>query len=1605
MGLMESPMDRGRLVVTPSPVLLDGQRNVTADLRPGESLYAFLQRHVDLSEQWEVTIGGRVVPVEIWLHVFPKHGQVIECRAAVGKSVLALVATIALIYFTFGIGAGAAGSLFIGSGAAIGGGYLAATAVYVAGSILINKALGPKAPNLTGQGGPDPTYSLNAARNTFRPYEPVPLLFGTCKITPDLATDQPYTFFRGGDQYLALTLNCGVNVDRVDALYNGDALLSDFEGVEDYYSGFSGMTEEDIPLYSNTDTVAGGTLDSPAGTYIQRTSADDSIRHEVDLEYNIYDFSSDGDPRWNDEGITVQYRAVGDATWLAFGSTTISGDRPKIQRKTLTKDVAQGQYEVQVKRNGTDTSGTGAHCEATWTSLRAVQADTGNYKGLSLIGVVCKATGQLSGALDELRAVAYSADLEYWDGDSWETDDTAISNPGAQILKYARGWYDIDGVLIAGMGLDDAQIDLDAIKAFILHCDANSYTYDYYLKEARSHDAVLAAIALAGFGQVTWAGGKLSVVWAADEQPLTGVVNMATIKRGQFQVDYTLAGGADGIEFTYLDATDWTNKTLRVSAPDVTTPLNPARVAGEGITSETHAAEMARYHLAQSLYQYKSIQYGADLEHLSYRRLSVLALQHDLTQWGYGGRVQAAVDDAGTITLTLDEPVPAGGTPYIGLRVPGEDVYRVFAVVAPAEETREIVLDEAWPADAALPGDASDNPADDTIWIYDFKTSPGYRVRVVDVQPESDLKGATVSVVPEDDAFWTYVKTGDYTPPQTSTLPSARPVASNVQASEATVVQGDTTFSEIHVTFDVTGRMDHALILVQYTDSDDNTDGELHKLAETRTRDASFRASGAGTYDIVVRPYSVDGIAGGAATLSFDSSLATIPVPDNFAVTVDSGAVRRYTWSYDGDTIAPPDLAGLEVRYITGHVAASIPSWTSMTPLGGIHEAGAFESLDPAAGDWTFAYRAITTAGLESGWLYEEATLTDSLPEVVAGVEVDTATALLDAQDALDAADDALGSADAAIANASAMIGAPTWSSSTTYALNAYASRNGVIYKSKAGSNLNHQPPNATWWTVTATVIAAADTLSASVATNAGAITSLSATVDSQGDDITANAAAIAAAEASITDIEGDVAANAGAISTLQSTVSSQGDDITSLSASLTAVQSDITDIEGDVSANAGAITSLTATVTSNGDDISANTTAITAIEATVNDPDTGVDATATAVELLQVDVTANADGIDTLNAKWSVTLNVDGYISGIESVNDGAPAGFTIIADEFKIVRPGGVGTYLYWETDPAITGGSGVIGMYAGTSRLYLGAGFGVSGAMVFHYGTAGDVINKTLDNAIFGIDSAGKIKMAGANTNYASGWSSGGGITSSYSSASPAVVTFNVASGTFKASGISISYSSSSTTRSQTRDTTVTYFLYYDDGALSGGAKTLQVSTSSSGTFDDPDHVVIGTVTVTVPAAATGGSGGIGGGSDGCVSVDAWVIRNGARAKAGEVVVGDVLSLFDPFLGASEGVVTYSTPVLADRLRIVTQSGAALTCSTTAPIPTERAGCVLAPNLMGHRVLVRREGVTQWEVVSDLVRLSRGWVQHITVGDRCFWAGDADADLLHHNLKPSQ
>ncbi|APP76875.1 hypothetical protein BJD12_18435 [Xanthomonas vesicatoria ATCC 35937] len=1110
MGLMTTPASKGQLVLTPHPVTLEGQRHIAMDLQPGERLCDFLHRHViDLDQsEWTVSIGGRVVPRHLWAYVYPKDRQVIEVRGAVGRNALYIVAMAALIYFTGGAGATWAAGLGT-TGAAV-----AYTAAFVVGSIVINKVLGPKVESPAGPSAAGTVYSLGAPRNRMRPYEPLGLLFGRTRIAPDIAS-KPYTWYEGDDQYIGMVLTPGIGVGRVGTFSNADTPLSSYEGVSVYHSGYSQMPDETIPLYSNVDTTDGGELPDTAD-FVTRTTSADTVRIQINLEYVLGGVGTSGKAYNVSDTVQVQYAPAGTGIWATLATQMFTGDKLDVsKRATVSADVAKGQYDVRVRilGQGNYTGDNTQRNDFQWSTMGSVQADTATYAGISRDAVIMKATGQLNGQPDELRYEAIAAPIPLWRNGTWVSEET--SNNGAHILKYARGYYDRDGKLIAGMGKSDEEIDIESLQGFMAHCEANGYTYDYWLTEERSHDEVLQAIALAGMGQTTWAGGRLSVVWAADDQPLSGVVNMAEMKKGSFSVDYTLASAADGIEYSYFDSTTNKVETLRVPAPGVEIMLNPARLTGEGIGREAHAVEMARYHLAQSLFQYKDIGFAQDLQYLSYRRMSMLSISHDLTQWGFGGRIVAAERSAllGTVTLTLDEPVPPpdARSAFIGLRIPGEAVYRTFRVRSFAEATDTIQLVEEWPDDAPLPGEGyadsmvqggwQDNPAHDTVWIYDFKATPGLRVRVVAIEPEGDLKGASISVVPEDARFWIFVKTGQYIRPESGSSLATRPIVSNLAIGEDQITTGDVTATDLVATFDISGPFDHAAVYASASDGS----GELVEVAQTRTRTARWRIPRAGTYTINVRPFGPEGQMGVGASLIYTTIGADAPPVnyDLFDVEEISGGIRRYTWGFWNDTIQSANLAGAEIRYTQApEQGAPMPAWEAMTPVGdsGYHT-GAFDSPIPSSGKWTFAIRARNTNGTLSlaakyvtktlgknlGELQEEMqqAINQTTEEVRQGFLEAAARDRQIAEAALAAAnkarEDAIAHADALNAALGDLVNADEWTSTSSYPAGDFVRYDGRLYRALVANSGVVPPGNAATWQNVGNYASAGEAMAAAV--------------------------------------------------------------------------------------------------------------------------------------------------------------------------------------------------------------------------------------------------------------------------------------------------------------------------------------------------------------------------------------------------------------------------------------------------------------------------------------------------------------------------------------------
>lgn len=951
------------LVVVPHPLTQDGRRIGSAGLLYNETLAAFLARVAPevTAAAWVVAIDGAEVPAVMWGRTRPKPGVLVECRRVVREDVVKIAALIAISYFTFGVGGLGAGGLFT-SGGLIGGGFLAAAGAFIAGTMLVNQLLGPKqpGPGTVASVSSGTTYNISGGNNQARAYEPLTLLFGEVRFSPDFSS-VPYTWFEGDDQVLYEVLHGGINCGSVFDIRIGKTPLDGYQDWASQTEGFAQMGHDQLLYgYTNVDTVAGAKLeggpflnnwgDYTPGPWVMRTTPENTVLVQIDLEGSTYFMGDDGKVEGRGAFIEGQVRKLPDGAWESRVAETYGSNKTDPIRITVSLELEKGQYEIRFRKSTADRNMSRENNNFAWSRMKSIQPDAGYYRGIGRFGLKIKATGQLNGSLDTINWLGRAKPITIWNGLMWTTattPDNGLSNPGANILAYARGYYDDDGRLQAGMGLPDESIDIESLQGFMVRCTEKGFRFDWLLDKQMSHQEVLDSLAAAGMGAIAWPSGKLGVIWFAEDEPISGVVNMATMTAGSFSVDYVTLDTADGLEYQYYDREqDYTWQPIRVIDPEVETALNPSRIMSVGITDADHAAMLARFHLAQSLYQRKTISFDTDLEHLTYRRGSLLALTHDVTQWGYGGRLVGASSVSGIVTLVLDEDVPAGASAYIGLRLLGEQKFRIFSAQARTEPGRTVVLTSPWPVDAMLPG-LDGEAIHDALWIYDFKATPGNKVRVTQIQPKAGMEGATITCVPEGPEFWNYILNGTYEPaPNNSRLGAAASVDALV-VTETLTRQGNTFGVTLMLTMDYSGMFDHAEIWGAANGA------ALALLDSTRTMRYVVDAALDDVWSFEVRPFDTLARLGKVRAVTHTVEGLRSPPADIPWITMEGDKISF-------GTVGDVDLAGYVFRFHYGYNL----SWGDANPLhDGLVTSSPFAPEVTPQGPITLMGRAIDTTG------------------------------------------------------------------------------------------------------------------------------------------------------------------------------------------------------------------------------------------------------------------------------------------------------------------------------------------------------------------------------------------------------------------------------------------------------------------------------------------------------------------------------------------------------------------------------------------------------------------------------------------------------------------
>ena len=710
------------------------QEVVHARAAPGKTLaelLELLQPDPILRAHSHVSIDGEPIERDEWPAVYPEAGQHIEMkvvpRGGEGDKnplrVILSIAAVALSFSTFGATLGAALG-FKGTAAAVIGN----TLVVVGSTVLIDAIAPLRAPNRPQDPEQSPNYSIDTARNRARLYQPIPVVFGTHRMTPPLGA-KTYTELVGDNQYLRMLVVWGYGPLKIRNIKIGETDIADYDDVQiETREGYD--TDDALTLFpSDVNEQAVGTELTSATSWVTRTTTEtevDEISVDLTFPQGLAVINDQGNRTTATVRIEVAYRKVGETAWVSpnigssyqvgppgsgsfgfddYGAASTFGDftgganeGTLVIRHARTVPIREGarwrvperaQYEVRLRRTTADTTDDRTFDGVYWTVLRTFidEPPITSRRPLAMTALSIRATDQLNGIVDELNAEV-SAVVPDWDGSAWT--DAETSNPASGIRHVLTGpARDIPSEI--------SELNDEALQRLHTFCVDNDFQYNEIRDYRSSVYQAISDIAAAGRGSPQYADGTWGTVWDSGTQSLTQHFTPRNSSNFTTQRHFLRVPEGFRVQFKNRDE-GWRNdeRIVYADGQDASTAEKFGTLEPKGITDPDHIWKYGRYHLANLLLRRETWSWDADFEYLVATRGSRIKLTHDVILVGLASAriLSATMNASGEFTgMTVDETVTMeAGTDYgVSIRTT-RDIAVTAQVTTVAGDTKSLAF-------------------------------------------------------------------------------------------------------------------------------------------------------------------------------------------------------------------------------------------------------------------------------------------------------------------------------------------------------------------------------------------------------------------------------------------------------------------------------------------------------------------------------------------------------------------------------------------------------------------------------------------------------------------------------------------------------------------------------------------------------------------------------------------------------------------------------------------------------------------------------------------------------------------------------------------------
>ena len=226
------------------------------------------------------------------------------------------------------------------------------------------------------------------------------------------------------------------------------------------------------------------------------------------------------------------------------------------------------------------------------------------------------------------------------------------------------------------------RLSYDMFRAWAEQCAAKGYTFNYIYDSAMQVWEALRYPEAVGRGKVIMQGTRFTCVYDYAAQP-TQLFTVGNIKQDSFKEEFQgTQGRANVVEISFMNAAkNYERDVLPVFSDDydVSEALaTPTQIELMGCTDAKQAYAHGKHALRANKYELRTCTFEAYVDAIASTLGDVILLQHDVTNWGNGGRVAAVNGTA--VTLDREVTMAAGKRYRLMVRNSSTDALHTYDV-------------------------------------------------------------------------------------------------------------------------------------------------------------------------------------------------------------------------------------------------------------------------------------------------------------------------------------------------------------------------------------------------------------------------------------------------------------------------------------------------------------------------------------------------------------------------------------------------------------------------------------------------------------------------------------------------------------------------------------------------------------------------------------------------------------------------------------------------------------------------------------------------------------------------------------------------------------